>query len=313
MSLLARPAPRAFVAAPSRPNAFRASLVPYLYILPALIATAVWVYWPLLGTLQLSFFQWNLLPTRTPIWVGTDNYQQLIRQPELGRATLNNILYVLGLLPFSIVLPLCLALLLNRVRGRIGTVYRGVIFLPVLTAPVVSAVVWRWIMNPSQGILNQALGIANVGPINWFRDPPVALWAIVMITGWKLLGFSTLILSAGLSNVSRECLEAAQIDGASGWQRTWHVVIPLLSPTLLFMLLLTVLLSGQWTFPIINALTQGGPRSTTTNVYYLPWQYGFQAFNVGVSSAAGIIFFCVFLVLALGLMRLMERYSFHDA
>jgi multiple sugar transport system permease protein len=282
---------------------------PYLYLAPAILLTAVWVYWPVLGTVQLSFYEWNLLPSRLPVWLGLRNYAQLLSQPEVPRALANTLLYVIGLLPFTIGLPVILALALGRIRGRAALVYRAIIFLPVLMAPVVSAIVWRWIMNPNQGILNTLLHAS----IDWFRTPNLALWAIVAITGWKLLGFSTLIISAGLTNIQRDYLEAAAIDGANSWQRLQYVIAPLLSPTLAFMLLLTVLLSGQLTFPIINALTQGGPRDTTTNVYYLLWQFGFQSFNVGLSSAAGVLFFCGFLVVAVGLMRLVDRLSFYDA
>jgi multiple sugar transport system permease protein len=267
----------------------------------------------MLRTLQLSFYEWNLLPTREPVWLGLSNYSQLLRQPEVSRAVVNTALYMVGLVPFTIAIPVVLALSLGRVRGRLESVYRAVIFLPVLMAPVVSAIVWRWVMNPNSGILNAMLASIGIGPVDWFRAPNVALWAIVMITGWKLLGFSTLIVSAGLTNIQREYLEAAVIDGASSWQRLRFVIVPLLSPTLVFMLLLTVLLSGQLTFPIINALTQGGPRDATTNIYYLLWQFGFQSFNVGLSSAAGVLFFAAFLALAIGLMRLVDRLSFHDA
>ncbi|MBV8717763.1 MAG: sugar ABC transporter permease [Chloroflexi bacterium] len=278
-----------------------------------MLLTAVWVYWPMLRTLQLSFYEWNLLPTRDPVWLGLSNYAQLLRQPEVSRAVLNSALYIVGLVPFTICIPVVLALALGRVRAPAERVYRALMFLPVLMAPVVSAIVWRWIMNPNAGILNALLQSVGIGPVDWFRTPNVALWAITVITGWKLLGFSTLIVWAGLTNINREYLEAAVIDGATSWQRLRFVIAPLLSPTLVFMLLLTVLLSGQLTFPIINALTQGGPRDTTTNIYYLLWQFGFESFNVGLSSAAGVLFFGGFLILAVGLMRLVDRLSFHDA
>src|SRR5438552_1039053 len=116
---------------------------PYFYVLPALSMTIVWVYWPVLGTLQLSFYEWNLLPTRVPLWIGLDNYAQLLNQPELNRALVNTALYIIGLVPFSIALPFGVAMLLRLARGPIGTLYRGVIFLPVLMAPVVVAVIWR--------------------------------------------------------------------------------------------------------------------------------------------------------------------------
>jgi len=122
-----------------------------------------------------------------------------------------------------------------------------------------------------------------------------------------------LIFSAGLTGINREYVEAAQLDGASAWQVARFVTIPLLSPTILFMVLLTVIHSAQWTFPLINVLTAGGPVNATTNVYYLLWEFGFHNFNVGFSSAAAVLFFAVFGALAWLFSWLTDRYSFYDA
>jgi multiple sugar transport system permease protein len=286
---------------------------PYLYLLPALSLTILWTYWPVVGTVQLAFYQWNLLPTTPRIWVGLENFEQLFRLPELGQAVGNTLIYIVGLVPFSVVFPIGIAIVLNEISGRTRTLYRAILFLPVLMAPVVVAIIWRWIMNPTHGILNAGLEVIGLEPINWFQNPAVAIWAIVLITGWKMLGFSVLIFSAGLTNIGRDYFEAAEIDGASRWQASWYVALPLLSPTIMFMLLLTVLLSAQWTFPIINALTQGGPRGGTTNAYFLLWEFGFRNFNIGISSAAAILFFAGFGGLALIVIRLIDRFSFYDA
>src|SRR5262249_4959625 len=142
------------------------------------------------------------------------------------------------------------------------------IFTPMLIAPVVVAVVWRWLLHPLYGLFNAApAGLLGIDPVNWFRDPSLAIWAIVGITGWKLLGFSVLLFSAGLTNVSQDYLDAANVDGASSWQIGRYITLPLLSPTITFVVLLTVLLSGQWTFPIISVLTQGGPVNSTASIY----------------------------------------------
>jgi multiple sugar transport system permease protein len=286
---------------------------PYLYLLPALALTLLWAYWPIVGTVELAFYEWNLLPTSPRVWIGLENFEHLFRLPELGQAVGNTVLYIAGLVPFSVVLPVGVAIALNEITGRARALYRACIFLPVLMAPVVVAVTWRWIMNPSHGILNAALETVGVASINWLQNPAVAIWAIVLITGWKMFGLSVLIFSAGLTNIGREYLEAAGIDGANRWQTTWYVTLPLLSPTVMFVLLLTVLLSAQWSFPIINALTQGGPRGSTTNVYFLLWEFGFRNFNVGLSSAAAILFFVGFGALALAAMRLIDHFSFYDA
>lgn len=289
-------------------------LEPYLYVLPALLSIGIWVYRPLLGTLEMSFYQWNLLPTAPRVAVGLDNYVRVLTLPEMGIAVRNTTLYIVGLLPFSLVLPLLIAILVQDVGGRMRELYRAIIFVPVLMAPVVVAVVWRWMLHPIHGVLNQAL-VSTVGvePLNWFREPDLALWAIVGITGWKLLGFGVLIFSAGLTGISQDYVEAASVDGATRGQVVRHITLPLLTPTITFVVLLTVLLSGQWTFPLISVLTGGGPLNATTSIYYILWEFGFRNFNVGFSSAAAVLFFVVFGLLALVLTRLMDRFSIHDA
>lgn len=288
-------------------------LEPYLYLLPALLSIGVWVYWPLLGTLELSFYQWNLLPTAPRVPVGWENYYRVVTLPEMGRALRNTALYMLGLLPFSLVFPLAIALLVHDLTGRMSGLYRAIIFTPVLMAPVVVAVVWRWILHPVHGILHQALAPLGIEGLNLFRSQEWAIWAIVGITGWKLLGFSVLLFAAGLTNVSRDYLDAASVDGATRWQSVRHIILPLLTPTITFVVLLTVLLSGQWTFPLISVLTGGGPLDSTTSVYYLLWEFGFRNFNVGFSSAAAVLFFAAFGLLAFGFTRLIDRFSFYDA
>ncbi|GIW11428.1 MAG: ABC transporter permease [Dehalococcoidia bacterium] len=289
-------------------------MVPYLYLIPAVLAVATWVYWPLLQTVELSFYRWNLLPSRPREFVGFANYLQVLALPELGRALLNTILTVLGLLPFTVVVPAALALLTTGVGGPLRGVYRACIFAPVLMAPVVVAVVWRWILHPSQGVLftlvQQPLGLPAV---NWFRDELLALPAIIAITGWGLLGFSYLIISAGLANIPREYLDAARVDGASGWRLRWSITLPLLTPTITFLVMMTVLLGAQWVFPLVNVLTQGGPQDATTNLYYLLWQFAFRNFNVGWASAAAVLFFAGFALVAAAAVWLIDRFSFYDA
>lgn len=302
-----RAAPRPF---PRRADWLQA----YLYLLPACAIIAIWVYRPVLTTLQLSFYEWNLLETTPKVWIGLANYEQILTLPELGVALRNTLIYMVGMLPFSVVLPLAIALLIQGIVGRARAAYRAMIFAPMLMAPVVVATVWSWILNPVGGLLNRTLeALAGSGQIYWFRDGTLALVAIVLITGWKLLGFSTLIFSAGLTSINSEYLDAASVDGASRWQQVRHIILPLMSPTILFMLMLNVLFSSQWTFPLINVLTQGGPRDATTNIYYLLWQFGFRNFNIGLSTAASVIFFAAFGALALAFVWLSDRLSFYDS
>lgn len=289
------------------------TLQPYLYLLPALLTIALWIYKPLVETFQLSFFEWNLLPTAPKTYVGMDNYERILTLPEMERALGNTVIYILGVLPLSVVLPLIVAIFTDTISRRWRSIYRTLIFVPMIMAPVVVSIIWRWILHPTQGVLNVQLHHwFDLEPINFLRDGGLPVATIIFITGWKLVGFSTLIFSAAISNVNRDYLEAAAIDGASYWQSVRFIVLPLLSPTILFMTTLSVLLASQWTFAYINVLTQGGPLGATTNVYYILWEFGFRSFSVGWSSAAAMIMFVVFGGLAAMLLGLSRRFSFYD-
>lgn len=281
---------------------------PYLYLVPGLALLVIWTYRPLLQTAQLSFYSWNLLPTSPMVPAGTDNYEQLLGTPELGNAVWNTVLVIAGLLPFTVVIPVVVALLTRQVSGPSRELYRALIFAPMLVAPVASAAVWQWLLDPRSGAVNRLLGVQ----VNWLHESVPAQLSIIGITGWHLLGFAVLLVSAGLAGINDDYSAAAQLDGASRWQTTRWVTLPLLSPTLVFLVLMTVLLGAQWTFPLIDTLTQGGPSGATTHIYYLLWDYGFHSHQAGLGAAAGVIFFAAFGVVALFLVWLADRISFHD-
>ncbi|MDN5859446.1 MAG: sugar ABC transporter permease [Pseudonocardia sp.] len=306
------PPPPASRAVPARGPGPRRRLArgvtPYLYVLPALAGMVIWIYLPLVQTFQLSFYDWNLLPTTPARPAGLSNYTEVLGLPEIGRATVNTVVYVLGLLPFTLLLPLAITLASQRVTGRARAFYRAAIFTPFLMAPVASAIVWRWLLEPQGGLVNRVLGVE----VNWLREPDLALAAITVMVGWQLLGFAVLVISAGLSGISPDYADAARVDGATTGQITWRITLPLLSPTLLLMALLTVLAAAQLVFPLINTLTQGGPGDATTNLYYLLYETAFTSFDVGRASAAGVLFFGAFGVFAVAAVWLLDRWSFHD-
>jgi multiple sugar transport system permease protein len=295
-------------ARPSLARRMLAATPPYLYLLPGVASLVLWTYKPIIEAVQLSFYHWNLLPNSPRTYVGLDNYRQIFTLPQLRGAAKNTLWYILGLVPFAIVLPTAIALAIRDLGGRSRTVYRALVFLPMLVAPVPAAAVWRWLLD-SKGVVNHALGL---GDYSWLREERTALIAILAICAWQILGFATLVISAGLTGISSDYAEAAEMDGASRWQVTRWVTLPMLRSTLLFMLLITVLLSGQWTFPLLDVLTQGGPADSSTNIYYLLWEFGFRSLDSGLASAAGIAFFLVFAVVAAVLVKLADRYSFAD-
>jgi len=289
-----------------------AFLIPVLMAAPAMLTLAVWVYYPLLETAWLSFFEWNMMPGATKTFVGFENYERLLSLPEMPKATLNTIYYTLGLLPLTVALPLAVAMLSQNLQGPWRNVYRAAIFLPMIMAPVVIAVIWRWLLNAEYGLINVILNSLGFGKVQFLNNPDTALWTILFMTGWKLVGFSTLVFAAAITQIDKSMTEAARMDGASEWRVAIDIVIPLISPSVLFIAMLTVLHGAQWSFAYINVLTKGGPLLATTNLFYLLYEYGFANFAVGWSAAAGMVLFLGFGAIAILCGRVLQRHAFHQ-
>jgi multiple sugar transport system permease protein len=269
------------------------------YLTPVVALLLVWVYGPALFTGVLSFLEWNL--TGAPGgFVALDNYARLFREPEFGQAAGQTLLYAAALLPFSTVVPMFLAIMLWQRPGRASTVYRSLLFLPVMVAPVAVAVSWRFLLNPLQGLANEAIGLVGLPPMNWLGNPASALVVIVLVTSAKVTAFNMLLYSAALSTLDRRTLEAARLERAGAWEATRFVVIPQLHRTTALLGLLSIVLAGQWVFTNVSVLTQGGPDGVTDNVYYRIYTLGFEFFETGMASAAAAIVLLFFGVASLG-------------
>jgi multiple sugar transport system permease protein len=286
--------------------------LPWFYLAPAVASFLVWIYWPLIDAFRLSFYQWDMLATTPVTYVGWKNYANIFALPKFWQAVRNTIVYIVGLLPLAVLLPLAIAIFTADQPPRARNIYRAMIFVPMIVAPVVAACIWRWLLDPAHGVINLVVRSAGFRPLRFLQDPDLAIWTIIVLTGWKLIGFSTLILSAANANINPSLIEAARMDGASKWEIIRDVRLPLLSSTLLFLVMMTILLGAQWSFSYINVLTGGGPLGSTTNIYYVLWDFGFSSLSVGWSSAAAVILFLGFGGIAFLLFKMMDRYSFHD-
>ncbi len=284
------------------------SLVPYLYLAPAIALLIIWTYRPLLQAAELSTYSWNLLPTQPMVPVGTGNYERLLDLPSFHDSIWRTVVLILGMMPFTVVLPVIIAFASRRVHGRARTTYQALIFAPFIIAPVAAAAVWRWLLHPREGVLDQVIRTEH----NWVYDASTAQLVIIVITGWQLLGFAVLVVWAGMAGISGDYDEAARVDGASAGQIRRWITLPLLTPTVMFLVLTTVVLSPTLTFPLIDSMTQGGPAQATTNIYYLLWDYGFHSFDAGLSAAAGVLLFLGFGLIAGLLVWISEKVAFHD-
>jgi len=298
---------------PLRRRKFRTgALAPYLYLLPAVVLLVIWIYAPLVQTFSLSFVDWNLIPTSPRTFVGLENYATVLGLPELHQALINTGVYILAFAVFTIGLPLVIALVSRNINGRAKTIYQALIFVPFLVTPIATSAVWRWLFDANSGAIPGIAGALGIDMGNVFREPLGALTAVIVIVGWQMIGFGVLVISAGLAGINPDYASAASLDGAGRGTIMRRITLPLLSPTLVFLGLMTVLLSAQWTYPVIDILTQGGPNGASTNIYYLLYQFGFRNFDAGLSAAAGTLFFIGFGLVAVVFVELSERLSFYD-
>ncbi|CRK81427.1 carbohydrate ABC transporter permease [Neobacillus massiliamazoniensis] len=292
----------------------RNTLKPYLYLLPAFLFLGIWMYRPLISTFILAFQKWSMVPGTTPIPVGLENFVRLVSNKDFVQSIGNTIFYTVGLLPFSIIIPLFLAVTTNDMKGKMKNVYRVIFFMPMILAPVTISTIWGWLFHPSNGLVNillMKLGLIDKN-IAYFSDPHFAKWIILLITGWQMVGFSTIMFSAALTGINKDYYEAASLDGAGRFKRFIDITLPLLSPTIIFMITMSILFSSQWTFAYIDTLTTGGPFGTSSNIYYEMYKYGFSNLNVGLSSAASLLFFFIFGIIALVLNYFSRKFAFYD-
>jgi multiple sugar transport system permease protein len=277
------------------------------YLAPLLISLLVWVYGPLAATVALSFLRWNL--TSGPAtFAGLANYRALFADPNFPSAAWQTILYAVGMLPLAIVLPLWLAIALWKRPGRAAFTYRCLLFVPMVLAPVATAISWQFALNPLQGIVHAVFSAVGLPTPNLLADPRSALWVIDVVTAGKMIALNVLLFGAALSTVHPRTVEAARLEGATEGQVTRRVVIPQLRRTIVLLVMLTAVYAGQWSFTNISVLTQGGPGNSTDNIYYLIYTYGFTYFDIGRAAAASVLVL-VALAIPLGLGSLLRRRS----
>lgn len=285
---------------------WRAAAVAYLYLAPAAALTAVFVYWPLVASAALSFYDWNLVsPDR--VAVGWQNYRDLVQSRAFHLSLVNTGQATLALTALTVVAPLILAVLVLRVTPRWRDLYRLILFSPTVISMAIACAIWLWMFHPLYGVLNAALRLAGVTGPAWLSSSDWAIWSIVLVTVWKTFGFNFVIYTAGLLAIPAELYQAARVDGASDRQLFRYITLPLLAPTTLFVLLTTFILGPQNLFVPTQILTQGGPNEASNNVGYLVYQLGFEYFRVGYASAAATLIFLVFLVLTAIQFLLAER------
>lgn len=275
-----------------------------IFLLPALLGTLIFIVIPVICSFGLSFVQWDLL---NPIkFVGFENYREIFHGGLFYKILGNTIVFALSTSLFGVIIPLILASILNtKIRG--SEFFKGAYFLPFITPMVVVGVVWAWIFDPNIGLLNQMLHLH----LNWLYDSKLAMPALIVVSVWKLIGYNMIIFLSSLSAISQSLFEAAKIDGANSFQIFKNVTIPMLSPTIFFVVIITGISSFQ-VFDLIYLMTQGGPFDSTNVLVYAIYKNAFEYFNVGKASAIAYVLFVIILVLTLIQWSLRKKLVYNE-
>jgi sn-glycerol 3-phosphate transport system permease protein len=265
-------------------------IAPYLYVLPALAALALWNYYPLVFLVDLSFRKLDA-SSPVPTWIGLANYRELFADPLFWRVLRNTAIYTFMTVPLSIGLGLALAVALNqRLRG--ARIFRILFYTPVILPTVAAATVGMWIFNTNYGLANYLLELIGRPPVQWLTDSDRALSTLIIIGVWKTFGYFTLVYLAALQALPQAVLDAARLDGARPWDRFWSITWPLLRPTTWFAVVIALILSFQ-AFDFVNIMTQGGPSNATNLLVFYIYQHGFEYFRLGYAAASAVTMFAL--------------------
>ncbi|MFC1960581.1 carbohydrate ABC transporter permease [Chloroflexota bacterium] len=259
---------------------------PYLYIAPMMIGLIVFRLGPIIIAFIMSFTRWNV--RTAPTFIGLGNYQELLSSDTFWLVLKNTVLFAAIYVPGVIVLAMILALLVNQTLRGIAF-FRGLYFMPYITSMVAVAMVWNWIFSTRFGLLNSMLRtIGMTNPPRWLADPETALLVLIIVTIWKTSGFQMLILLAGLQGIPGTMYEAARIDGANRRQMFWKITLPLLSPVMFFVLVISIIDAFK-TFEVTFAMTEGGPLNSSTTLAYFIYQNAFVYNRMGFASSLAYV------------------------
>ena len=280
---------------------------PYLFLLPSLIALSITLFLPAIQAFSLSFARYEYDLTQMPQWVGLANFQRLISDRVFWQTMGNTMLYLLGVVPILVILPLILAIAVNqKLRGIYW--FRTAFYTPVVISMVVAGIAWK-ALYVNNGIINQFLySIGFKEGVPWLTSPQLALWSVMVVTIWKGLGYYMVIYLAGLQGIASELYEAAAIDGSDGWQKHWDITFPLMRPYLMLVAVISAI-SATKVFEEIYVMTQGGPRNSSKTVVYYLYERAFQDLDVSYACTIGLVLFLGILSLSILNLRLSNAIS----
>ncbi|MBE1585726.1 carbohydrate ABC transporter permease [Nonomuraea angiospora] len=273
-----------------------------LFVLPVLVLFLIFRIFPSLGAAGMSLTNWNIGGDWE--FIGADNYARLLDDVNFWLSLRVTLVYVAIYVPLTLLVALGTALLLNQVVFMRG-LFRGMLFLPYVTSFVLAGIIWRWIYE-FDGLINGLLAKADLGPVAFLEQSAVILPALAVVSVWKGFGYSMLILLAGLKSIPSSYLEAATVDGASAWQRFRRITLPLLKPTIFFVVVIETISAFQ-TFDTVYVMTGGGPARATYTLIFGIYDHGFRSFDFGYAATWGMVLFAIVLIVSLVQRRFLDR------
>lgn len=279
----------------------------YLFALPWLVGLSIFVFYPFIANIFYSFTEYNII--ESPVWVGIDNYRVLM-DDSLFWKSLSNTIYYSAVVPLQLIIALLLALLLNqKVKGQ--RYFRTFFYLPVLVPLVASSVLWKWMLSPNYGLVNSLLYKIGINGPGWFASESWSKPALILMGTWTV-GGAMIIFLATLQDIPQVLYEAAEIDGATTFKKTFHITLPLLTPAIFFNLIMGIIGSFQ-VFTQAYVITGGGPMySTTFYVLYL-YNNAFKFFRMGRASAMALILFIVIFIITLFIVKTSSKWVYYEA
>lgn len=280
----------------------------FVFVLIPLIPLVIFWIIPLIISVWLSLTNWDYI-SPTYEYVGLDNYLNLINNDAFLDALNNTLLFTVATVIPTIVLGFVFAVMLNQLRKTKGFL-QGLMFAPWITPMVGMSIVWSWMFNPSVGPINQVLGLFGLPEPNWLSDSSTAIWAVIIVTVWKGVGWAMLFFSDALTKIPKGLFEAADVEGAGLGQQIRMILIPLVSPMTLFLFIILTLDALQ-AYDQISILTQGGPSGSTRTLLYLYYEMAFQQFNIGAGTAVTVLILIISAFLAFLSMILSKKFVFY--
>jgi len=264
-----------------------------LFVAPAAGIFLVFAYWPLLQDVWLSFHSWNMV-SPTMKFVGWQNYLQLVSSAEMAKVLANTFLYIVVLLIVNFFFPYVLSFGMAHCVTRLSFFYRSALFIPSTLSLAVASIIFLWIFNPLAGPLQILLSGVGLESPRWFKESGLVIVAISLIIGWKVFGYNLIILLAAMVDVPLDLIEAAKLENATNWQIFRRIVVPMTSPTALYVFIITIVFGLQYVLVPVSMLTQGGPDQGSTNLVYIVYQYGFVFFQTGKAAAFAVLTMLVY-------------------